>query len=87
MFKNCPNVQLRTCTLVSGLCAGESKRENGRKGTGFKAPCVCVCSHFQDASPMLTNDAPVTNDDPDVVCVLCVLVVIKSIVLACRYKL
>ena len=66
-------------------------RENRREKTVEKEQVsrlhVCEYSHFQDASPMLTNDAPVTNDDPDVVCVLCVLVVIKSIVLACRYKL
>jgi len=76
------NVQLRTCTVQprkSGLRARESKRKV-EKETGFKTPMPV--QSFPKSDPMLTNDAPIVND-PDVVCV----VMIKSMVLACRYKL
>jgi hypothetical protein len=50
-----------------------NRREKGSKGTSFKdSGCVCVCAViFQDAGPMLTNDAPIANDDPDVVWCVC----------------
>lgn len=69
--------------MTSGLCAREwekGARSKGRK----RLQGLRGVQSFPRSD--VTNDAPIAND-PDVVWCVCVLVVIKSMVLACRYEL
>jgi hypothetical protein len=90
VFRNC-----RKCTICVPVHSGDSgvrsmcgrmEGRNAEREQDFQ-DSVRVCSHFRKSDPMVTNDAPIANDDPDVVVCVCVLVVIKSMVLACRYEL